>query len=594
MRYLVFVFFLIVVLLFAHLSDRDTQQRVGQQLDLAASTALQLDTNRVPRDPRFRDVRYQIANLDIILEGKVSSPEVRDELLKLIREGSPIGRVRDVQVLMDQAREPELIARMVPGKVTLEGRLPTKDLTNRVRQIFHGLGVFVTAPPNLEEDKGINAEDWLNSLDAKLKRFFQGAAEGEFVLREGKLQLKRTVANPAEIAAIKAEMSQWLPAGRYKVLADGLQVEAQARPVELALRKDGNRWMLSGSLPDRPAVSSISRVIEEADAASQVDAAAVTVEASLIRPKWLQDGRIERFLKVFVSTVRENPEIIIRADGVVLRGTASDFIAKSNLPSFASEAFGYGMAINDEGIRSPAPDQGSREQWLRFDLNPGSAAVTGAVANEQAKQELIANLTRALPGVEVKSASLVVDATAPAMPWLPALGGFFTDLAALTSQKGTIDVSGKKAYLGGIAKSQWNRQALVGKLELVLGPDFAVFDQLLVDPRGDGPGGAEAVKIFFAQGASQIAAEQQTKLAAAAGRIAQSANQPNLLVLVKGYASPEGSADANIQLSQERALAVYQALIGRGVSPKILKILPEGVDPSLTGEEARRVEIFIR
>lgn len=593
MRYLVFVFFLIVVILFAHLSDRNTQERVAGQLALATSTALQLDTNGVPRDPRFRDVRYQIAYLDIILEGKVASPEMRDELLKLIREGTPIGRVRDAQILMNQAREPELIARMVPGKVTLEGRLPGREIADRLRRSFRGLGVFVTAQ-DLVEDKGVNAEDWLNLLDSKVEQFFQGATEGEFVLRGGALQLKRTVSKPAEIARIKEEMSRWLPAGRYQVSVDGLQVAAAVRPVELAIRKEGTRWALSGAVPDRPALNSISRAIEEADASSQVDSTAVTVDGALARPKWLQDGRIERFLKVFVSTVRENPEIIIRADGVVLRGTASDFIARSNLPSFASEAFGYGLEINDEGVRSAPLEPGGREQWLRFDVNPGSMTITGTVPSDQDKRDLAASLARAFPGAELKDAGLVVNPNIPPMPWLQPLGSYFPDLAALTSQKGTIDVSGKKAYLGGMAKSQWSRNALVGKLELVLGPDFAVYDQLLVDPRGESVAATEAIKVYFAQGASQLTPDHQAKIAEATARINQSANQPNLLVLIKGYASPEGSADSNIQLSQERALAVYQALIGRGVNPRVLKILPEGVDPNLSGNEARRVEIFIR
>lgn len=592
MRYLLFVLFLIVVIVFAHGSHRGVREKLSSDLARAAATALQVEEGGVPKDPRFRDVRFEVSHLDIILSGKLSTPETRDELQKRIREETQVGRIRYRDLMLLMARQPELAAVMEPGRVVLEGRLPTEDLAARLRRAFQPLGVFVTAR-DLVVDQDVNAEEWLNRADAVVARYFQGAKEGEFILRDGVLRLKRNVDNPMDADLIKAEMKQWLPA-EYQVVADGLSVAETVRPMELAIQKKDERWILSGRLPDQPAVESIVQVIEGADSPAKVDASGVVTDPALTRPKWLQGGRIERFLKVFVKTVRENPEIIIRDGSVVLRGTASNFIAKSNLPSFASEAFGYVMEIDDGAIRLASNGQDGRGQWLRFELNPDGAEISGAVPSEEAKKGLTGSVARVLPGAGIKDAGLRVDASSPPMPWLSSLGAYLAELAALTTQGGTIDVLGKEVFLGGIAKTEWNRNALVGKLEQVLGPDFLVYDQMLVDPRGEGVPSGEAIKVYFGLGSRQVGKDQEAKIAEAAERINRAGSAGNVLALIKGYASPGGSAEYNIKLSEDRALAVYNALIATGAKPAALKILPEGVDPNLTGEEARRVEIFIR
>lgn len=593
MRYLVFVLFLVLAVVFAHVSHQGVQERIGDRLVLAAATALQLDGNGEPRDARFRDVDFEVSHLDIVLSGRIASPQVRAELVQLIREGSSIGRVRYERLQLQESQPPELAAIMVPGKVTIEGRVPSESLAHRLRQAFLGMGVFVTAQ-NLKVDDQINTEDWLNQADTMLARFFRGAKEGEFVLKDGVLRLKRTVTSPADIDLLRVEMGQWLPQGRYQVALDGVQVQEVARPSELALRKVDGRWLLQGQLPDQPSLDSIARVIQEADPQAQVDSSSVNLDNALMRPKWLQNGRIERFLRVFVRKVTGSPEILIRADRVILKGTATDFIARSNLPSSAGEAFGYGVEIDHDAVRLASDGQDDPSKWLRFDVNAESVVVAGLVPSDQARQDLCASLARAYPGAQLKDAALGVDASLPAMPFLPALGAYFADLASLTFQRGSVDLSGREAYLGGMAKSEWSRSALVLKLEQALGPDFQVYDQLMVDPRGESAAPGEAIRIQFGLGSRQIGADQEPKLLEAVDRIRRSGAGDQVLALVKGYASPGGSVEYNIKLSEARAVAVYDALIARGVSPKVLKILSEGVDPNLTGEEARRVEIYIR
>jgi len=591
MRFLLFVLFLVFVLLFAHWSDRPARERMSTALAQAVSEALELGSDGVPQDPRFRDVRYEISNLDVILTGRVAQEETRNALVERIRGNLPFGRVRDERVQLVLAREPVLEARLEGEKVTLAGRVPSEDLAGSIRAVFQQLGVFVSAA-DLEVDRSVNLEPWLEQLDDFLARFFEGADAGEFVLRKGVLRLKRGIEKPVEREFIQAEVREWLPEDRYR-LVDEMFVEEVVPPVELTVRRAGGRWILAGRVPDQPALDSLVQALENADATAAVDAGEVTVDERLTRPDWLQDGGAERFLRIFARTVPDSPQLTIRPDEVIMRGGARNFIAKSNLPGQAKEAFGYGTEVNIEGVRLMEEAGIGGESWLRFDLHPDKVVITGTVPSERIRNQLGNQLTRAYPEAELRDDGVVVDSELADMPWLSRLGRFFVDLAELTTQGGTIDLAGKEAFVGGIARSEWSRNALVGRLEQVLGPDFLVYDQLLVDPRG-GDASEDAIKVYFGLGSRTIGPDQEEKIAEAARRIEESKESNGVLVLIKGYASPDGSTEYNIRLSQDRAVAVHEALVNRGVDPAGLKILNEGVDPELSGREARRVEIFIR
>ncbi len=69
-------------------------------------------------------------------------------------------------------------------------------------------------------------------------------------------------------------------------------------------------------------------------------------------------------------------------------------------------------------------------------------------------------------------------------------------------------------------------------------------------------------------------------------------NNPTQMLLVTGYADPEGSPEANIAISRARAQVVVDALVAGGVPPARIKRQGKGetkfIEDSL---ESRRVEI---
>lgn len=61
---------------------------------------------------------------------------------------------------------------------------------------------------------------------------------------------------------------------------------------------------------------------------------------------------------------------------------------------------------------------------------------------------------------------------------------------------------------------------------------------------------------------------------------------PNLKILIVGHTSTEGAADKNQQLSERRAEAVKQYLVGKGIAAERLKTQGFGARQPLTSENS--------
>jgi outer membrane protein OmpA-like peptidoglycan-associated protein len=106
-------------------------------------------------------------------------------------------------------------------------------------------------------------------------------------------------------------------------------------------------------------------------------------------------------------------------------------------------------------------------------------------------------------------------------------------------------------------------------------------------------GGAAREKfvIFFPEWSATLDAGAESTILTAASWAKQ---HPSRTVTVRGYAAPEGSVAANVELSRARAQVVADALVGAGVPPAAIARDSHGpVDFTDTALESRRVEIAI-
>ena len=142
-------------------------------------------------------------------------------------------------------------------------------------------------------------------------------------------------------------------------------------------------------------------------------------------------------------------------------------------------------------------------------------------------------------------------------------------------------------------------------LEVELAPSESVADKGLSVPVDEGvaqnPGSANeaqdearivtangAVKFYFATGKADVAPGAQEALkdvlvAALGGK----------KVVVSGYHDSTGNAQANEELSKQRAFAVRTVLLGFGVPDKQIELRKPSDTEAGSGAEARRVEVFV-
>ncbi|MEO0448448.1 MAG: OmpA family protein, partial [Verrucomicrobiota bacterium] len=496
-------------------------------------------------------------------------------------------RVRGEQVMLLVAAMPELEVILEPNKATVSGRMPSEALARSLRsELSSRMNVFVSAQ-DLEVDTAVNLEDWLVELPEVLARFFAGAEEGRFVLRDGLLEVSRELESEVDRQLYLADLQEWLPATRFS-LRDSMEM-SRNRPIEMTFSKRGTEWTVDGYVPDFAMRDAIVSALEAADASARVNYARITVDENLERPSWMQQGRLERFLRFFSQTVVGSPTMEIRSDGVTLRGQVKNqLFARSNLRSQANETFGYDLAVDLEEVEF-RNDEIDEARWVRFDLNQEKVVITGALPSDYVRRTLGKKMREAYPQAKLEDDRVQIELQQDE-PWMSSMGSFFAAMAQLTTQGGTVDISGQKAFLNGMARSEYARSALVGKLEQALGERFEVVDALLVDPQRTISD--RAIRVFFGFGKTSIPEEEHAKLKKAMDQIEEAGS--DAYVLVQGFASSIGSVDANIRISQERAKAVYRALLSMGVDEGVLRLRPGGVDQDLKGQEARRVEIYIR
>ena len=100
--------------------------------------------------------------------------------------------------------------------------------------------------------------------------------------------------------------------------------------------------------------------------------------------------------------------------------------------------------------------------------------------------------------------------------------------------------------------------------------------------------GTSQMQVFFANDVSNVSPRYFEEVKSAATVLRRN---PQLAVVLKGYASPVGSERYNYDLSMRRNEAVKRMLIDYGVFPDQITSVFYGADKTSSASEARRVDI---
>lgn len=99
-----------------------------------------------------------------------------------------------------------------------------------------------------------------------------------------------------------------------------------------------------------------------------------------------------------------------------------------------------------------------------------------------------------------------------------------------------------------------------------------------------------STRVYFANNSSSISSNHENRLA----QIADYAkNNPQTIIVLRGFSSPVGNPQYNNRLALLRADNVKTWLLSNGLNPDQIIALRQGIDDSVSDPEARRVEVTL-
>lgn len=248
-----------------------------------------------------------------------------------------------------------------------------------------------------------------------------------------------------------------------------------------------------------------------------------------------------------------------------------------------------------EGVRVVSvqgPDVPKRRPALTLVIDGGRVEVSGAVADEGARNALVSRL-----GTGTQASGLTVDAGVGA-DGVDGLGAVVDSLG--TKGKGLkIELRDGRITLSGSVESAAVRDAAVATAGRAVGAGN-VTDQLTVaaPPEEVQRALISLPPITFENDSAVLTAEGQ----AAVGKAAEILRtNPGVVVRIEGHTDSTGSAQSNLTLSQNRAQTVMNSLIAFGIASQRLSATGFGETrlkvPDTTPENRainRRVEFIIQ
>jgi outer membrane protein OmpA-like peptidoglycan-associated protein len=237
------------------------------------------------------------------------------------------------------------------------------------------------------------------------------------------------------------------------------------------------------------------------------------------------------------------------------------------LPSTADVDRALAVVRAQEGVRVAAadvlpPPPAPVPPVVSLAIDRGRVLLTGTVPSDGARAALVASAKTAFGPDALVVDNLTVDPTATDAG-LAGLGGV---LAAFGKEaKGTAHLRNGAITLSGEVPSPAVRDAVVRAATLAVGTASAVTDRLtvVVPPQEVQTQLANLPRITFQTKSAALTPEGLAAVRRAAEILT---TNPSVRVRVEGHTDTDGSAAANLQLSQARAQAVLDTLRSLGIA----------------------------
>jgi len=444
MRIVILILLFTGILLHA-LASRRWAMPVNQHLlQQRAATGLKADD-------RFSAVTVEFNLLDGRIAGRVPSQEAREEALATAQSFSPAGRLFDhIEVVRPRDQAAKVTVSGTGGGLSLTGIVGEESLKS---DLAAALASVVSARPiknELTVSDRVRKPEWGVSAEPLIAWFFQRVPDGSLELGEHQFVLRGRIKGEAARDALVAEARALLPSDGNLVSEIDLQPD---RPAQLIAKRDGDRIVVSGRLPDLADATSVVKSLSAKNAAVQN---LLEADSGVMAPRWL--AALPSFLQGFFAD--GSGEVILDGNRLSLKGDRPASKGRAPLAILLDPMRKAGCEVTD--LIRLVPDL---EPVLRARLTDGVFRLEGQVATEASRDHLLEAAEAS--GASSVENTLEVNAAVKPETWIdsaPAiLRGLFTN-----RQAGELAFEGTQWRIQGETANAISREAMIAEATKLL------------------------------------------------------------------------------------------------------------------------------
>ena len=372
--------------------------------------------------------------------------------------------------------------------------------------------------------------------------------------------------------------------------ADG-DPQAQTVSPSLEVIVRDNTAIISGVLPDTSMSQRIAAAVAVKYGHDNVENR-ITIVPETPDPIWL-DGSISIIERIDKIT---NPKLDISADEAKLSGTVSSETLGAQQLSAAKRALGNELtvsatfSVSQRTSELQVPEQSKRQTKkrpasLRVDSNNSSFRLMGSVSSSEEADTIRAALDELIEDSDYTD-ELVIDDSVASADWINEALAVTKSVKDIANFSVSIN-SGQMMLSGDVANRERGKtladtaeRLANGKLNVV--NNYSINQtELVLESAEDVRArelsqklfAIETSKIVFSPGSTELAADTIEILDAVAETIA---SYPDQIVEISGHTDSSGDSVVNLELSRERAVAVRDYLVSKGLPSNQLRPIGYG------------------
>lgn len=493
----------------------------------------------------------------------------------------------NISVLME-AQPAQLSLAKVKNDWILSGRVPTEADKKQV------LDAVKKTDPKVKDQVSVVASttrpEWLSQFPNWWPKYRKDVPDGGFAAVgdedpafDGRLANRGSEGNAANLLADVF--------GGKKMKFDW-QMPTLKRP-RLSLKRDANGVILEGMVPTAKHRTDVENTVKKTEAKVTNR---IAVDPDVDAPGWL-----ESFGQWWPRLRKDIPDATFTLDdenNSKIGGEADEATSRS-VGSFLAGFFGSGIKLPKLETRMPAP---TKAPWLSFKADKSSIVVSGEVADEKARQQILSSLSK--HGGKIDDSGLRITSSVKPESWTGNAGNYVVQLVAAAGPS-TLSLRDRKAEVDATLPSQGQRNEFYRSLGRIVGSGFRIEDGLKV---GSTPSEKtdlvlkdllQGQRIYFPKNSSYFNSTERSKIQRFAREITN-LKENDITVYLIGHADARGQTDYNQWLSDKRANRVSRALSSYGVKASFVRVEAKGerdAAPLKAGESAwskdRRVDIRV-